>query len=155
MDSIGTDFGQKVDLCARLREILLNYPEGTAIISELLQNADDAGATEFSLCLDTRQHGTAALFHPEMEALQGPALLAYNNATFTQSDFTAIQRIGDSLKREESAGVKTGRFRIGFNSTYHVCSLPSPPSNFRQPTSRCLAVDRSAQLHFRQCIGVL
>jgi sacsin len=116
----GEDFGQKVDLCARLREILLNYPEGTAIISELLQNADDAGATEFSLCLDMRQHSTNHLFSPEMASLQGASLLAYNNATFTASDFTAIQRIGDSLKREESSGVKTGRFGIGFNSTYHV-----------------------------------
>ncbi|MDC1215246.1 hypothetical protein N8152_00285 [bacterium] len=33
------DFGQKVDLTARLREILLNYPEGTSILKELVQNA--------------------------------------------------------------------------------------------------------------------
>ena len=33
------DFGQKVDLTARLREILLNYPEGASILKELLQNA--------------------------------------------------------------------------------------------------------------------
>jgi hypothetical protein len=32
-----TDFGQKVDLTARLREILLNYPEGTSILKELVQ----------------------------------------------------------------------------------------------------------------------
>lgn len=31
------DFGQKVDLTARLREILLNYPEGTSILKELVQ----------------------------------------------------------------------------------------------------------------------
>ena len=34
-----SDFGQKVDLTARLREILLNYPEGTSILKELVQNA--------------------------------------------------------------------------------------------------------------------
>jgi sacsin len=28
-----------VDLTARLREILLNYPEGTSILKELVQNA--------------------------------------------------------------------------------------------------------------------
>ena len=33
------DFGQKVDLTARLRDILLNYPEGTSILKELVQNA--------------------------------------------------------------------------------------------------------------------
>ena len=37
--SLWDDFGQKVDLTARLREILLNYPEGTSILKELVQNA--------------------------------------------------------------------------------------------------------------------
>ena len=32
-------FGQKLDLCARLREILGAYPEGTSILRELIQNA--------------------------------------------------------------------------------------------------------------------
>lgn len=31
------DFGQRVDLTARIREILLNYPEGTSILKELVQ----------------------------------------------------------------------------------------------------------------------
>ena len=31
------DFGQRVDLTARIREILLNYPEGTSIFKELIQ----------------------------------------------------------------------------------------------------------------------
>jgi len=44
----GDDFGQKVDLTARIREILRNYPEGTSIFKELVQNADDAGAREVS-----------------------------------------------------------------------------------------------------------
>jgi len=29
--------GQKVDLTARIREILINYPEGTPILKELIQ----------------------------------------------------------------------------------------------------------------------
>jgi hypothetical protein len=32
-----TDFGQRVDLTARIREILINYPEGTSILKELVQ----------------------------------------------------------------------------------------------------------------------
>jgi hypothetical protein len=42
MDSFGADFGQRVDLCVRIREILRNYPLGTSVFKELLQNADDA-----------------------------------------------------------------------------------------------------------------
>jgi len=37
---------EQVDLTARIREILRNYPEGSSIFKELIQNADDAGAKE-------------------------------------------------------------------------------------------------------------
>ena len=90
----------------------------------IIQNADDAGASEVRLCLDTRTHPTARL-HGAMAEFQGPSLLAYNNAAFTARDFASIQRIGDSLKREESKGTKTGRFGIGFNSVFHLTDLPS------------------------------
>ena len=39
-----------------------------------------------------------------MKELQGPALLAYNSAMFTDDDFKSIQQIGASLKREKSKG---------------------------------------------------
>ncbi len=43
---LSEDFGQRVDLTQRIREVLANYPEGTTILKELIQNADDAGATK-------------------------------------------------------------------------------------------------------------
>ena len=52
------DFGQRVDLTARIREVLLNYPEGTSILKESIQNADDARATVIRFCLDRRSHAT-------------------------------------------------------------------------------------------------
>jgi len=115
-DDAAGDFGQKSDLCVRIREICRNYPEGTSIIKELVQNADDAGARDFKLCLDLRQHGTASVVGPGMAQYQGPAILAYNSAQFQEADFASIQRIGDSLKKATSKGSKTGRFGIGFNS---------------------------------------
>jgi sacsin len=138
---VAESFGQKVDLTARLREILQNYPEGTTILRELLQNAvraahafglarlcraarrvqpltpraragitsqDDAGARTVRLCLDTRTHGKGTLAFAEAAAFQGPALLAFNDAVFTEADFQSISRIGDSVKREQEG--KTGRF---------------------------------------------
>lgn len=65
--------------------------------------------------LDERSHPTAALASPALASLQGPALLCYNDAQFSEVDFQSIQRIGDSLKKEESRGAKTGRFGVGFN----------------------------------------
>ncbi|KAL4175942.1 hypothetical protein KRP22_000900 [Phytophthora ramorum] len=121
----GDDFGQKIDLTVRIREILRNYPEGTSIFKEMVQNADDAGATEVNLCLDYRQHASTGLAYEKLESFQGPALLVHNNATFTDVDFQSIQRIGDSLKKDNSKGWKTGRFGVGFNSVYHVTDLPA------------------------------
>lgn len=117
------DFGQKVDLTRRIREVLLNYPEGTTVLKELIQNADDAGATKVCLCLDRRSHATTSLLSPKLAQWQGPALLAYNNAVFTEDDFASISRIGGSGK--QSQAWKTGRFGVGFNSVYHLTDLPS------------------------------
>lgn len=87
LSNSGEDFGQKIDLTVRIREILRNYPEGTSILKELVQNADDAGAREVRLCLDLRQHGTAGLPSPALAQFQGPALLVFNDGVFTDTDF--------------------------------------------------------------------
>ena len=39
-------FGQTVVLTKRIQSVLRGYPEGTSVVKELVQNADDAGATE-------------------------------------------------------------------------------------------------------------
>ena len=62
----------------------------------------------------THTAGVDKLAHPNLEDFQGSALLVYNDAVFTETDFQSIQRIGDSLKRaEESSKAKIGRFGIG------------------------------------------
>lgn len=123
--SFGVDFGQKVDLTASIRNILRNYPEGTAILKELVQNADDAGAKSISFCLDSRSHPSSKLAGQSLAQFQGPSLLVHNDAVFTENDFQSIQRIGDSLKKSDSQKSKIGRFGIGFNSVYHITDLPS------------------------------
>ena len=44
-------FGQSESITRRLRHILELYPEGNPILSELIQNADDARATTVKVCL--------------------------------------------------------------------------------------------------------
>lgn len=123
MQPLLEDFGQKVDLTRGIREVLVNYPEGTTVLKELIQNADDAGARKVCLCLDKRLHGTESLLSNGLKEWQGAALLAYNDAVFSDEDFISISRIGGSKKVGQTW--KTGRFGVGFNSIYHLTDLPS------------------------------
>ena len=112
----------------------MHYPEGTSIPKELVQNdADDAGAREVRFCVDARHHPTEGLgAYAELAPFQGGgALLAYSSAPFTDVDVASIQRIGDSLKKAESKGGKTGRFGVGFNSVYHLTDMPAYASGSR------------------------
>ena len=72
-----------------------------------MQNADDAGATKVTFCLDNRQHGTTSLAYDKLAPFQGPALYVHNNSVFSEADFQSISRIGDSGKREQAG--KTGK----------------------------------------------
>ncbi|KAJ8350050.1 hypothetical protein SKAU_G00251800 [Synaphobranchus kaupii] len=101
-----------------LKDILRRYPDGGQILKELIQNADDAGATEVVFIHDARSYGTQTLWTEDLEKYQGPALYAYNNAEFTETDWRGIQATGRSVKRNDPN--KVGRFGIGFNSIYHV-----------------------------------
>ena len=84
----------------------------------MIQNADDAGAKTVWFYVDERQHGIANLPHPDLANFQGPALVAANDACFTDNDWENIQRIKQSSKNKDP--FKTGKFGIGFNSVYHL-----------------------------------
>lgn len=58
-----------------------------------------------------------------MANLQGPSLIVANDAVFTEADFKSLARIGQGTKLEKLA--TTGRFGLGFNSTYHLTDTPS------------------------------
>lgn len=120
---VGEGFGQRERLTVRLRGLLRSYPRSIGILKELLQNADDAGATRVSVIWDGREHPRDKLPDPRMARLQGPALLVTNDKLFTEADFAAIRSIGESSKSEQ--GPKTGRFGLGFNTVYNVSDYPS------------------------------
>jgi len=116
-------FGQSESLCSRLHNILSLYADGVGILHELLQNADDAGATEVAFLLDETCHGSCSLLGPSMKPWQGPALYVYNDAQFTPDDLRNICSIGSSAKMSRCSA--TGRFGLGFNAVYHFTDVPS------------------------------
>ena len=131
--------GQSEPLTTRLNRILRDYKD-TSVIQELLQNADDAGATEVAVYYDTREHDSSNLFFPGMANSYGPALLFYNNAEFTEEDFENITKIAGETKMNKP--LKIGKFGVGFCSVYHITDVPSFVSgeNFIvfDPTLQCL-----------------
>ena len=119
----GEPFGQHEPLTQRLKNILEGYPVGDAILKELLQNADDARASELHFIYDKREHGTERVFSEKWCELQGKALCVYNNRPFSQDDIKGIQKLGQGSKRDDPA--LTGQYGIGFNAVYHLTDCPS------------------------------
>ena len=119
------DTGQHEPLTVRLKNILKDYKDGLTIAKELIQNADDAEATEINFCYDARTHSvdSSSLFFPEMLESHGPALLIHNNKTFSKDDFENITKLAGATK--ENKPLKIGKFGIGFCSVYHITDVPS------------------------------
>ena len=120
--SRGLSFGQHEKLTVRLKKILDAYPSNLQILYELLQNADDAGATTVKFVLDERFHPSDSIFGDKWKPLQGQALVIYNDAPFTEHDIQGIQNLGEGSKSDDV--LKTGQYGIGFNVVYHISDVP-------------------------------
>ena len=120
---IGMPFGQREELVTRLKRILTGYPFDSGILYELLQNADDAGATKVHFILDERQLSTERVFDEGWKHIVYPALCVYNDKPFTERDITGIQSLGKGSKAEDP--LKTGKFGVGFNCVYHITDVPT------------------------------
>ncbi|TDL18851.1 hypothetical protein BD410DRAFT_461654 [Rickenella mellea] len=105
-----------------IKGILDHYPAGAATLREFLQNTDDCGATTQNFVLDTRSFSTTSVFHPVLEACQGPALFATNDGLFKAADWKAITEINTSSKTGDET--TTGKFGLGFRSCYHITDTP-------------------------------
>jgi sacsin len=118
-------YGQSEPLTCRLKSILRDYTDGIAVIKELIQNADDAGAKEVTLLYDERQNLNAQtkLIDEGMKAVHGPALWAHNDAQFSHADFDNLIKLSGATK--EMCKNKIGRFGLGFNAVYNLTDVPS------------------------------
>ncbi|XP_062258329.1 sacsin [Platichthys flesus] len=116
-------FEQHEDLTVRIKNIISAYPSKKDILKELIQNADDAEATEIHFVWDKRQHGKEKTFGKKWNDLQGPALCVFNNKVFSDADLAGIQHLGEGGKQNTPG--KTGKYGVGFNSVYHLTDCPS------------------------------
>ena len=119
----GLPCGQREKLTTRLKRILTGYPCEKDILKELLQNADDAQATEICFIKDPRYHSDEKVLKESWKPLQGPALCVYNNQPFTNADIKGIQTLGEGNKGDDPN--KTGQYGVGFNAVYHLTDVPS------------------------------
>lgn len=117
------EFEQQEQLTVRIRNIISAYPSKKDILKELIQNADDAEATEIHFVWDKRWHDVKETFGECWNQLQGPALCVFNNKVFSDADLKGIQQLGEGGKH--SAPGKIGKYGVGFNSVYHLTDCPS------------------------------
>lgn len=92
------------DKTSVIRQALAGYVGGSATASEMVQNADDARASEISF------H-----FHTDLLAVR-------NNSVFTEQDFDNITNIARGDKRAEEN--KIGTWGTGFLSVFHLTDAP-------------------------------
>ena len=116
-------FFQREDLSRRLARIAESYSNPMDIFKELIQNSDDAGASEIHFILDERKHKKKFVIGDGWDQLLDPGLLVFNNTFFRSSDVEGIQDLGHGSKTDEAD--KIGQFGVGFNCVYSLTDFPS------------------------------
>jgi len=101
------------ELRSRLREYALGE-RGITVIKELVQNADDAGATRLEFVLFDGGDSRA-----DNSLLRGPGLLVFNDGPFRREHEQNFTRPAGTSKSQDASAV--GRFGIGLKSVFHLC----------------------------------
>ncbi|CAG8530439.1 10732_t:CDS:10 [Racocetra fulgida] len=76
----------------RLSKILDEYPDGSQILREILQNSDDAKKPRLNGYNETNL---------KLDRYQGPALLSRNDTIFEERDFKSLLKLADSEKYDQ------------------------------------------------------
>ena len=86
-------------------DVVEKYPDTAHFIYELIQNADDTGATNVEFILEKDR-----------------LLFKHNGHPFSMSDVKSIVSIGNSTKQEDQNTI--GKFGVGFKSVFQYTSTP-------------------------------
>ena len=116
------EFGQIQPIHVAIRNLIHDYPRDEGILKELIQNADDGGASEVRFILDLSDRSNLGGPVPAWSEFGEPAILAINNAPFSSRDLERIKRLGDSGKVESPS--ETGKYGRGFNAVYNITDTP-------------------------------
>ena len=92
------------DTASRKTQVSM-YSDSTHFVYEILQNADDHGATEVCFKLSKNE-----------------IVIEHNGEPFTEKNVEAITYFGKSTSRDDL--VKTGRFGVGFKSVFAFTAKP-------------------------------
>lgn len=100
------------------KSVIDKYPDTAHFIYELLQNADDAKATEVTILLDKKylifkHNGTIPFTVTDDE-----------DDTVIPGHINSITGIGDSTKGDAGSTNKIGKFGIGFKSVFQYTNAP-------------------------------
>ena len=95
-----------------LDDVYKDAGDGRTIVRELVQNADDAEATQLTFALVSKGLAT------RNSLLAGPALLVFNDGPFEASHQEGIRKAIGGSKRADEA--KVGRFGLGLKSVFHL-----------------------------------
>src|SRR5436305_12034192 len=112
MSNTRREFKPREPYTRRLYNILKEYPDGSQVLREILQNSDDAKSTEQIFILDHNTYPSSSLLKPDfvnnytwtnlkLDRYQGPALLARNNTIFEERDFQSLLKLADSEKHDQ------------------------------------------------------
>lgn len=93
------------------------YKEGFPVIKEIIQNANDGGASTLHIALvQNLKLQDRYVSHP---LLKRPALVFVNNGDFSDRDERAILWFGADLNASDTS--KVGKFGLGQKSIFHFC----------------------------------
>lgn len=91
------------------------YDSGFPILKELIQNANDAGASVLNIY---KSDGIKGAVHP---LLQKPALLVFNDGVVTDKDLEGIRSVAQGGKTGRTGVI--GKFGLGMKSIFHFCDM--------------------------------
>ena len=124
------DFGIEEEITDRIQTLVRELPV-ESLIKELIQNAEDSGATEIVFILDEQDYSShdktlslSSEVYPNWKLLHSfPSLTVFNNKGFSKEDIKGIQKLSVGGKSNDQNSI--GKFGLGFNSVYHITDAPT------------------------------